>query len=98
MLLFTDFIADDATVLKTGQNLKHQLGWSFLAIIGTNLCINFAIILREVILKIIKHVKDKKMKNMKIQLDEKRAEQIKIEEGIKIQQEVARKANRRMRK
>jgi hypothetical protein len=49
MLMFTDFIPDDATVLNTGKNLKHQLGWSFLAIIGTNLLINLAIIAREII-------------------------------------------------
>jgi hypothetical protein len=49
MLLFTDFIADDETVLNTDKNLKHELGWSFLAIIGTNLFINVAIIIREVI-------------------------------------------------
>jgi hypothetical protein len=49
MLLFTDFIPDDATILNTGKNLKNQLGWSFLAIIGTNLFINLAIIVREII-------------------------------------------------
>jgi hypothetical protein len=64
MLLFTDFIAEDATALNTGQNLKHQLGWSFLVIIGTNLFINFAIILREVFLEIIQHFKNNKIKKM----------------------------------
>ena len=49
MLLFTDFISDDETIANTGKNLKHQLGWSFLAIIGTNLFINFALIVREVL-------------------------------------------------
>ena len=61
MLLFTDYVSDDETT-TTGKNLKHELGWSFLAIIGTNLLINLAIIAREVLLKIIKHFRDKKIK------------------------------------
>ena len=73
MLLFTDFISDDATVLNTGKNLRHQLGWSFLAIIGTNLFINFAIIVREVVLEIIQHFKNIKIKKMTLKLEEKRA-------------------------
>lgn len=64
MLLFTDYIAIDATFLNTGKNLKHELGWSFLSIIGTNLIINLAIIVREVVLKQKKNFRDKKIKKM----------------------------------
>ena len=72
MLLFTDFVSDDAEV--EGKNLINLLGCSFLAIISTNLVINFGIIVRQLLLKAIKYFKKRFYKTLKLKLDEKRQE------------------------
>ncbi len=97
MILFTDFIADDATVLNTGKNLKNKLGLSFLAIIGTNLFINLAIIVREVLQVQIKRFRYQKIKILTLQLNERRAAQIKKDRELKNQRIAERKVARRMK-
>ena len=97
MLLFTDFIADDATVLNTGKNLKNKLGLSFLAIIGTNLFINLALIVREVLQVQIKRFRYQKIKILTLQLNERRAAQIKKDRELKNQRIAERKVARRMK-
>ena len=97
MILFTDFIADDATVLNTGKNLKNKLGLSFLAIIGTNLFINLAIIVREVLQVQIKRFRYQKIKILTLQLNERRAAQIKKDRELKNQQIAERKVARRIK-
>ena len=60
--------------------------------------INFVIIFREaVVLKLIKHCKDKKMKKRALQLDEKRQEQIKTNREVKNERKLARKTARGIR-
>ena len=82
MLVFTDFVPDDAEF--KGKNLINQLGLSFLAIIGANLLINLGIIVRQLLLQVIKYFKKRSYKTLKLKLDEKRKEQILIEQDIQV--------------